>query len=217
MRLYFKLTKNTEGVPFDYIHYLIGIFHKWLGENEIHDSISLYSLSSLLGGHLTKNGLEFKNGATWFVSAQDELLCKNLIAGAMNDPAIFCGMKVSDILIKENPKFSNQERFLLASPILVKQFDGKKLVHKTFREVDTNQIMTNTLKSKLTKFGMNKEISVEFDLTYSKAKTKLVKIKNINNRANMCPVILKGDPEAIAFAWNVGIGHSTGSGFGALL
>jgi CRISPR/Cas system endoribonuclease Cas6 (RAMP superfamily) len=29
-------------------------------------------------------------------------------------------------------------------------------------------------------------------------------------------VIIKGTPEQLAFAWNVGLGNSTGIGFGAL-
>jgi len=60
-------------------------------------------------------------------------------------------------------------------------------------------------------------VKVSFDKNYLNPKTKLVNIKNIKNRANFCPIIIEGDPEAIKFAWNVGVGHSTGSCFGALL
>lgn len=217
MRLYFKLTPNKELVPFDYMHNLVGVFHKWLGKNELHDSISLYSLSWLKGGRQNKHGLDFKEGAVWFISAYDELLCKNLIAGAFEEPDFFCGMKVTDVMIQENPSFEKSKKFILASPILIKHFDGKLLKHRTFEEEDTNQIMTDILITKLKKTNINPEVSVRFDLSYEKAKTKLVKIKNINNKANMCPVIIQGNPEAITFAWNVGIGHSTGSGFGALV
>jgi len=35
MRLYFELTSNTEPVPWDYQHFLIGTLHKWLGRNEL--------------------------------------------------------------------------------------------------------------------------------------------------------------------------------------
>ena len=69
MRLHFYLTANTEPVPFDYQHYLIGSFHKWMGWNEIHDEISLYSLSWLQGGKMNKDGLVF-----WFVRVLIELL-----------------------------------------------------------------------------------------------------------------------------------------------
>ena len=41
-------------------------------------------------------------------------------------------------------------------------------------------------------------------------------INGIKNKASICPVIVKGTSEQIAFAWNVGVGNSTGIGFGAL-
>jgi CRISPR/Cas system endoribonuclease Cas6 (RAMP superfamily) len=33
---------------------------------------------------------------------------------------------------------------------------------------------------------------------------------------NWCPIIIKGKPETKLFAWNVGLGNSTGIGFGAI-
>ncbi|MGN9307593.1 CRISPR-associated endoribonuclease Cas6 [Enterococcus faecium] len=57
---------------------------------------------------------------------------------------------------------------------------------------------------------------MSFDRTYYAAKTKLVYYKNIGNKTSICPVIIEGTPEQIAFAWNVGVGNSTGIGFGAL-
>ena len=40
--------------------------------------------------------------------------------------------------------------------------------------------------------------------------------KGIENRASICPLIIIAKPETIAFTWNVGIGNSTGIGFGAI-
>lgn len=59
-------------------------------------------------------------------------------------------------------------------------------------------------------------MKVSFDKNYFNPKTKLVRINGIDSRANFCPVIIEGNPEAIRFAWNVGVGHSTGCGFGAI-
>ena len=49
MRLHLKLTPNTEPIPFNYQHQLTGTLHKWLGQNDLHDKISLYSFSWLRG------------------------------------------------------------------------------------------------------------------------------------------------------------------------
>jgi len=57
---------------------------------------------------------------------------------------------------------------------------------------------------------------VRFDLSYHRAGTKLVTYKNIKNRANWCPVIINGKAETKSFAWEVGLGNSTGVGFGGV-
>ena len=217
MRLHFYLTPNTQTVPFDYQHFLIGTFHKWMGWNKIHDVISLYSLSWLQNGKMVKEGFNFPNGARWFISFWDEEIGKQLIMNAMKDPLMFCGIKVAEIQIQEDPQFSNKERFTAASPVFIRKYDDNhKALHLTAKDKEADHYLTETLKTKLRNAGMNKDVNVSFDKTYLKPKTKLVKINNIENRANFCPVIIEGDPEAVKFAWNVGVGHSTGSGFGAL-
>lgn len=217
MRLHFSLTPNTETVPFDYQHFLIGTFHKWMGWNEIHDKISLYSLSWFQGGKMIKDGFDFPKGAKWFISFWDEEIGKQLIMNAMKEPEVCCGMKVKEIQIQDNPNFSNKEKFTAASPILIRKYaQPHKATHLTFKDDDANFYMTETLKKKLRIVNLDTNVNVSFDKSYFNAKTKLVNIEGIQNKANFCPVIIEGDSEAIKFAWNVGIGHSTGSGFGAL-
>ena len=46
MRLLIRTTNNNKIIPFDYQGMLIGTLHKWLGYNDIHDKISLYSFSN---------------------------------------------------------------------------------------------------------------------------------------------------------------------------
>ena len=94
MRLILKLTKNQSVVPFNYQRHLVGAFHKWIGENQIHDDISLYSLSWLMGGKIVKEGYHFKYGAEWFISTYDPNLLKTLINGIQKDPEIDFGMVV---------------------------------------------------------------------------------------------------------------------------
>ena len=69
MRIYLHLSPNRELVPFNYQQSLVGAFHRWLGENELHDEISLYSLSWLQGGVAGKEGLDFPQGATFCIRA----------------------------------------------------------------------------------------------------------------------------------------------------
>lgn len=53
-------------------------------------------------------------------------------------------------------------------------------------------------------------------MAYSGKRIKLMTYKGIKNKASMCPVIIKGTLQSKQFAWNVGIGNSTGIGFGAI-
>lgn len=217
MRLNFRLSPNTELIPFNYQQLLIGAFHKWLGKNKIHDEISLYSLSWLKGGDITKEGFNFPNGAEWFISFWDNNIGKKLVEGITKDPFLFNGLSVTEIVIQEDPSFSNYEKFYVASPVLIRKYDeNKKAEHLTFRNDEAGKYLTDSLKKKMVKAGLDHEVSVSFDKDYSDAKTKMVVINDIYNRASFCPVIISGDPEAILFAWNVGIGHSTGCCFGAL-
>lgn len=52
MRLHVRFSKNLSTVPFNYHQHLVGALHKWIGEkNELHDQMSLYSMSWLTGKH----------------------------------------------------------------------------------------------------------------------------------------------------------------------
>ena len=68
------------------------------------------------------------------------------------------------------------------------------------------------------KAGLNNEnVSVAFDTNYPNAKVKSINYKGVDNKGSICPIIVKGTSEQIAFAWNVGVGNSTGIGFGSLV
>ena len=217
MRLNFTLSSNSHPVPFDYQHSLTGAFHKWLPDNTFHDDISLYSLSWLSRGKRKESSLDFPQGSEWFVSFYDEKLAKQLLVNIFKDAGVAFGMRVIDIQIQKTPEFSDIERFAVASPILAKQPDGESIRHRIFSEPEADKVLTDTLQHKLRTAGLSDDIDVRFDREYPGAKTKLVTIKGIKNRASLCPVIIEGNPESLAFAWNVGVGHGTGSGFGAIL
>ncbi len=217
MRLYFKLSPTKQIVPFNYQYYLLGKLHHWLGQNEYHDKLSLYSFGWLSGGEPGGGGLKFKSNSNWFVSFWDEEMGKQLLYASMKDPSFIFGMNVIDITINETTQFTNHETFTLSSPILIRNYnDNKSASHLTFRDLLSDELMTATMKRKLSTANIDTDISIKFDRNYHNARTKLVTINGIENRANMCPIIVDGNPESIKFAWNVGVGHSTGSGFGAI-
>ncbi len=218
MRLHLKITKPNQLVPFNHQQNIVGAIHKWLGKNEEHENISLYSFSQLQNGKVKEGKLEFEYGSKMFISSYNNEFLKRLVLGIKQFPEIAFGMKVSEIVIQENPSFSNVEFFKIASPVLVKRTIENHTKHYLFTEKETGELLTETLKNKMKEAGLEDETaSVCFAKDYSKATTKLIDYKGIKNKANWCPVIIKGKSETKAFAWNVGVGSSTGIGFGSLI
>lgn len=217
MRLHIKTSGTKEVIPFNYQPILTGAIHKWLGRNEEHGDISLYSFSWLRGGKANKQGIKFAKGANFFLSSLDQDFLKGIYEGIMNNPAIGLGLIVTELIIQEDPVFESNTVFHVASPVLVKGKIGDRIKHYSFSEIESDDILTTTMKTKLKKAGLNEEgISITFERDYFNPKVKVIHYKGIGNRVNICPVRITGTPEQIVFAWNVGVGNSTGIGFGAL-
>ncbi len=220
MRIHLKTTSNEYVVPFNYQPKLVGTLHKWLGiNNEDHGNISLYSFSWLQKGEMVRTGFNFPDGACWFISFYDEDKMRQVVKRILENPEIFSGMVVSDVVIEETPDLSARRLFYLGSPIFIKQSDPDTGVRQyTFDDKEANGLMTQTLRHKMKMAGLpsDETLNVSFDLSYTKRRTKFLMYRGVSNRANMCPVLIDGKPETKAFAWNVGIGNSTGIGFGSI-
>lgn len=218
MRIYLRLRKNTQIIPFHYQELLTSMIHKWIGQdNEFHGESGHYSFSWLQNTKAYKNGVDLKNDAYFFISSRNENLLKKIIKNILEDPDMFNGVSVIDIRIKNTPEFTSSENFLMASPVLLKEKQGDEIKHITLIDDDFEEVLTNNLKRKLDKVGIGSEgVIVSLDPEKSFRQTKLVTYKGIKNKTSLAPVIIKGTPKQIAFAWTSGLGNSTGIGFGAL-
>lgn len=217
MRIYLNISKNTSIIPFNYQQLLTGVLHKWIGKNSIHDEISLYSFSWLKNGKASKEGIEFPSGSSFFISSYDNELLNKIIQGIQNSPELFKGMVVEGVKILENPVFSKEERFMVGSPVFIKRREDNNIIFFYYNDKDSGKFLTETLSEKLLAAGLDaNNVSVEFDKTYKDPKIRHTSYCGISSKGSVCPVIIKGTPEQIAFAWNVGIGNSTGIGFGSL-
>ncbi|MCR9288932.1 MAG: CRISPR-associated endoribonuclease Cas6 [Bacteroidetes bacterium] len=226
MRIYLRLTPNKTTVPFNYQRNLVGAFYKWLGgESALHDEISLYSLSWLrhLGNPRYKRnrantGFEFPFGAEMFISSPLPDLHQKFIQGIFQDQHINWGMNVDEVNMKVTPQFGNRQVFLAQSPILIKRKSETDKHYQYFfpKDPKSNEYLTETLRRKLEKAGLSTDVSVAFDATYPKPIIKKIAYRGLDIKGTICPVIVEGDSRAVQFAWEVGVGNSTGIGFGAL-
>jgi CRISPR-associated endoribonuclease Cas6 len=219
MRLHLKLTPNTEPIDFNYQHKLTGVLHKWLGQNELHDKISLYSFSWLRGYVATSNdGLFFPKGAHWFISFWEKEYGKDLIQGIVSEPDLFKGLKVDKVQVKDEPDFDNVDHFRVASPVLVRKVrDDKTREHLSYNKEEADPLLKRTLNTRIKAAGLDVgDFDIGFDRSYQGARTKLVHYKNNKLVSSLCPIKVKGSPELKRFLWTVGAGELTGSGFGAI-
>jgi len=217
MRVLLIIQSSHEIIPFDHQQLLTGTIHKWLGCNEEHGKVSLYSFSRLEDGKATKTGLRFEKGTSFFFSSYNPDLIKKVISGIQTDPSMFHGLIVSEIIIKEDPDLSGRDLFYVASPIFIKRKVEERIDHIGFNDPRANTCMKETLQTKMTEAGITDDtFNIRFETAYPKAGTKMITYNGVQNKANWCPVIIEGKPETKLFAWNVGLGNSTGIGFGAI-
>lgn len=217
MRVVLSVSVPGKGIPFDHQHLLAGTVYKWLGNNGEHGKVSLYSFSRLQGGRDTKDNLRFDNGASFFFSSHEPDVVKRLVGGVMTDRSMFYGMEVKEVQLVNDPDLSQQELFYPCSPIFIKRRNGEKIDHILYDDPKAGEYLKDTLNTKMKEAGIEDDtLEVSFDLSYRKAGRKMVNYNGTMNRCSWCPVIIKGRPETKLFAWNVGLGNSTGIGLGAI-
>jgi len=230
MKLKIEFTKNTEPVPFTYVGNLNGYLHKVLGSNnEYHDDISLYSTSFLHEGKISKNKkyLDFPHGATWYVSSPDSKFIGNFVNNIYQNTSFAFGMELHSVEVQESEITNEGEYYLFhtMSPILLKQrdFETRKNVYFTYEDdvKTTSDLMKSIILKKAEKACIDikgEDFDISFNYEYEHKKIKWITIKTVNNKTSVCPVFIRtAKPEVADFIHAVGVGHSTGSGFGFLL
>lgn len=217
MRLHLKIDSSNQIIPFDHQPLLVGTIHKWLGINNEHGEVSLYSFSRLDAGKPVKGGLKFGAETSFFISSYDQELIKKLVWGIQQDKTLFNGLTVKEIFLEKDPDMSKRERFFVASPIFIKRRFEDVTEHVLYTDERAPQFLKETLQTKMKLAGIqDDDFEIYFDPMHTKAGLKLVNYKGVQNKANWCSVIIKGSVAAKLFAWNVGLGNSTGIGFGAI-
>ena len=222
MRLHLYLAA-PPAIPFDYLATLKSAFHRWAGhDHSLHEGLSLYSYSWLHGGRAGRRGIHFTEGANWFISAPDEALIHELVSGVVRAPALDLGLAVRDVRMQRAPEFvAGEQPFRVAGPVFIKHEveKGNPADHLLPGHPLADELLTATLRHKLRQAGLaDTGAAVRFDPAYiASAKSKLFQYKQVQCRGSICPVLVSGSAEQIQFAWEVGVGHSTGIGCGALL
>lgn len=232
MILKVNLTPTNQILPFDYMNKMVGFIHNVLGENnDYHDSFSNYQISPLKNGKFIKekNGLSFNHKPFFYIASLDNEFLINFINNIKNKTNFIFNMNVINIEPVSNDESKinkiNENTYIIPvlSGVLLKENINNKTKYYTYK--DDDKITSNKMKSILLKASKINNVKISendfeiyFDQSYKNKKTKLEKIKNINNIVSVCPIIIKTKKEElINLIRNFGIGQSRGCGFGYVL
>ena len=223
MRIQLKLTPNTELVPFNHLHELTRRIHRWLGaENSLHDGLSLYSFGWLKGGESVGKGLWFPLGASWNISFHNSENGIQLAKGILADRNAFFGMQVDKALEMPYPSFYEKQFFKVDGAVVARRVrDDRTKEYLLFDNPEADAVLTRILRKKMLAAGFSNEETEATTAKFSrdngsKPRVKKLTIKGVDHKGSSCPVVVEGTAASTRFAWLVGIGELTGSGFGAL-
>ena len=226
MRIRINFTKNTVGVPINNQHLLNTYIHlKCLGYgNEYHNAHSNYSISGLCGGRMNpdKETLNFENGAFIVATTEDTTFLGKFVSGVVSNPIFTHGMSFCGIeYITDSDLCNDYNYFQTLSPIIVKLSEvDRKTEFLTVDNPRFNELLTNNVRNKLQKINPALDLSkFKIELvkdTKNVPKIKRVLVKNVLNVANHCTLKVYGGKQVANILYNLGIGKSTGSGFGTI-
>ena len=217
MRIKVNLTQPTCEVPINNQHFLNGFIHKVFGKNNnLHDSFSNYNISSLQGGKLNddKKTLSFNESNPYILISGDNDFITFVIESFMKSDASMFGMKYDyfdssyDFVLH-----SYYDNVITVSPILLKNKDGRKITYKN--ENWLNLLMYQCIK-KLEYNGIyDPNFKIEI-INEHKAKEKCVWVGDVFNVCSSIRLKVYGSKKTRTLIYNMGLGNSTGSGFGTI-
>lgn len=216
MRLKIFLTMPTEKVPVNNLDMLISFIHKCLGKNnKYHDAFSKYCISSLQGGKLDKDGfLSFDNSEPYIiVSSIDNEFIETFVKGLYETKATVMSMSFNRLEIPPLTIQKYYDNVMTISPILLKNKSDRKI---TFEDPEWLDLLNQKTVAKLKNVGIE-DPTFKIELrSPDKAKRKLVWVGDVFNPSSMVSLKITGTKKAREAVYNMGLGNSTGCGFGAV-
>lgn len=221
MRIKIKLSKTDKMLPINNQHIVNSFIHRALGkDNKYHDSISNYCVSSLRGGKWIKgtSNISLSNGGYIVVSSMDNEFMDKIILGVLSTP-FYQDIKVDGFEFIEEKFHNGWNNFATLSPFIIRERKSDGRNHfVTLRDDDFTEKVQQHIKRKVSKANPTlntQNIKVEVK-EHSKHKVKRILIKNVTNFANQCQISIYCDRKVAELLYNIGIGQSTGSGFGTI-
>lgn len=217
MRFNIYFTKPNVNIPINNQKELNSFIHRCLGkDNKYHDTFSDYSISSLQGGKYDgNNSLIFTEEPYITVSSLNfEFIGKMMYGVQFNNEKLF---DMTVLRIEPLGEFNVRQYFdkvVTISPILLKNIDRKTKL--TIKDDLWLERLNEQSKNKLKYIGIEDETFHIEIRNKEKAKTKNIHVGEVFNPSTMISLEIYGKPNTRIALYNLGLGNSTGSGFGAI-
>lgn len=222
MRIIIKFTENKVPVPINNQSDVNYYIHKCLGENnKYHDTKNDYCISSLYGGKLDddKIHLSFNNGGYIAITSKNEEFINDIIGGVMSNTELKWGMEFKMFDFIKEEFIDGWNHFATLSPFIIKKYtDKKNYTFSTLNDSDFADVVKTHMINKLKKIYDGISL-IGFDVVirnHPSHKVKKIMVKNVINKANQCQVDIFCASSVAEKIYNLGIGQSTGCGFGTI-
>lgn len=220
MRLKLEFSKPTEPISVNNQHLVNSYIHRLLGNNnKYHDVKSNYCVSPLCGGKLTpEKTLLFDKNPYIIVSSQDLEFLNTLMVGLMNEKIFCCGSEFLKSTIIQEEFYNGWNHFFTLSPVLLKQQNkGERVKFITINDKNYVDLLKQQIVNKLEKIDSNLDLS-DFEIVIDDKGKKMRKVlvKNVINHASSFKISIKTNKIVAEKLYNLGLGQSTGSGFGCI-
>lgn len=217
MRIRVFFEKKDITIPFNNQHIMNGFVYSVLKNPEkYHNSFSNYSVSSIQGTHITddKKALYFHtqpyiditSDNVDFISDFVNGLCESIASGNEN----FFGLRPENFTSINMPIAPEYDMVKTSSPIIIKNKEGWKL---TCEDNGWETALNEHAKLKLQHEGIS---DPTFKIEVLKASKKLINVGETFNPCTNALMIVRGKKSSREKIYNMGLGNSTGSGFGSI-
>lgn len=218
MIIKFECCDGNTKIPSNYISTVNGFIHTLLGENnEYHDKFSDYCVSPIYDGDMnhkphidieTKT-LTLKKHATLYVSSENEDFIKTLVVGSCFNNATLFGVKPKMSI--EDFSVSNFVDTIECHNLLLKTKEGVKI---TVKDPQWITLLTEQCKKKL-KHKNIEDPDFKIQIFHGEgAREKRCYVGDVLNICSMVRLKIYGKPQTRKTLYNMGLGNSTGCGFG---
>lgn len=218
MRL--KLIFKSTGKVYDHRlnEEVNGFIHKVLGENnKYHGSFSDYSISDIMGMRYSTDHVtySFPKFAYVFVSSPNDEFMNDLLNGLSNLKngyvldMPYCGMEICDFSVNSQYDIIRIKYLSLRNKRQVITVNNDEFLD-SLRDKCVKKLMHNGVSAKAAK-------TLNFEIFHKEnSRINVVKTKGIPIRCSSVMLIVRGNKNARLKLYELGVGQSTGFGFGAV-